>query len=319
MPHDHDHDHAGHQGHRHSTRADHQKRLSWTLVLTGGYLIAEIVGGLWTNSLALLADAAHMLADVASLALALFAIWLAGRPAPAHRTFGYHRAEILAALVNGALLLAACAGIFWEAIERLVTPEQVIGQGMLAIATGGFLVNLIALNILHGAAHASLNMQGVWLHVLTDLLGSVAAIFGALGIWLLGWNWLDPVISMLISLLVLHSAWKLVGEATSVLMESVPRGIDIDQVRAAILATPQVANLHDLHVWSITSGRVCLSVHIEPTPLDNTQPTMSSEHNSHAGLLAELQRMLKERFHITHTTIQIDPPENSTCEVCELQ
>ena len=320
MSHDHDHDHAGHLGHDSATRADHQKRLAWTLALTSTYLIAEIVGGLWTNSLALLADAAHMLADVASLALAFFAIWLAGRPAPAHRTFGYHRAEILAALVNGALLLAACAGIFWEAVERLIAPESVVGLGMLVIATGGLIANLIALKILHGAAHANLNMRGVWLHVLADLLGSVAAMLGAIGIWLFGWIWLDPVVSMLISLLVLRSAWNLVGEATGVLMESVPRGIDIDEVRDAIHAVPGVAGLHDLHIWSITSGRVCLSVHIEPIPLgDADNAPTSPQCGHHAQLLGALQKMLKERFGITHTTIQIDPADISSCGVCELQ
>lgn len=295
MPHNHDHPHTNRQ------------RLAWTLALTAAYLIAEVVGGLLTNSFALLADAGHMLTDVASLALALFAIWLAGRPAPANRTYGYHRAEILAALVNGASLLAACVWILYEAAGRLQSPAQVLGSGMFAVACGGLLVNLIAVKILHGSHAKNLNIRGAWLHVLSDLLGSVAAIIGAILVWTLNWHWADPAASIIIALLVLYAAWRLLAEAVSVLMESVPAGIDVDKVRDAIIQTPGVASQHDLHIWSITSGRVCLSVHVTAVP-----------EQGRADILRNLQAMLRTKFDIRHTTIQIEPEGYQECDNCDV-
>ncbi|MGC1273337.1 MAG: cation diffusion facilitator family transporter [Planctomycetaceae bacterium] len=300
MSHDHDHDHAA-QAHGDSDR----RRLAFALMLTAGYLVAEVVGGLWTNSLALLADAGHMLADVASLALAFFAIWLAARPAPAHRTYGYHRAEILAALANGAALLAACGWIAVEAFGRFRSPPEVVASGMFAVACGGLVVNLLAVKVLHGSHSTNLNIRGAWLHVVADTLGSVAAIVGAVLVWTLGWNWADPAASVAITLLVLVSAWRLIVAATAVLMEAAPRGIDVDEVRDAIAATPGVAGLHDLHVWSITTGRVCLSVHV------------TSEPDLQRGeLLNRLNPRLRDRFGIVHTTIQVEPEDYEVCESC---
>lgn len=298
MPHEHD--HAGH-AHGNSDR----RRLALALVLTAGYLVAEVVGGLWTNSLALLADAGHMLADVASLALAFFAIWLSARPAPAHRTYGYYRAEILAALANAAALLAACGWIAVEAFQRLRSPPDVIGPGMFAVACGGLVVNLLAVKVLHGSQSTNLNIQGAWLHVVADTLGSVAAIIGAVLIWVFGWSWADPAASIGIALLVLVSAWRLIVAATAVLMEAAPRGIDVDEVRDAIAATPGVTGLHDLHIWSITTARVCLSVHV------------TSESDLKRGeLLNRLNPMLRDCFGIVHTTIQVEPENYQVCESC---
>jgi cobalt-zinc-cadmium efflux system protein len=287
MGHDHDHHHA---------RSASKTRLLFALVLAGGYMLAEAAGGWWTNSLALLADAGHMLSDVAALALSLAALWIAERPADSKRTYGYYRAEILAALVNGAALGAISIYIFIEAVRRLAEPPQVLGGWMLAIAAGGLVVNLAMLGILSGGKSASLNIRGAWLHVLTDTLGSIGAIVAALLIWRYHWNWADPAISIAIGLLVIYSAWHLLLESAAVLMESAPRGIDVDQVRDAIASTAGVIAVHDLHVWTITSGFDALSAHVV---VPDGQPP--------GPLLAELRASLHDRFGIDHITIQIEP------------
>ena len=304
MPHDHaGHDHAGHAhaGHAHGAGAS-GRRLLAAMGLTAGYLVAEVVGGLLTGSLALLADAGHMLSDVAALGLSTFAAWLVARPAPPRRTFGYHRAEILAALANGATLLAASGWVVVEAVTRLHAPAKVAGAGMFAVAAGGLAVNLAALAVLHGGREESLNVRGAWLHVLADALGSVGAMAAAVLVWAFGWNRADPVASVLIAALVVLSSWRLLAEAVGVLMESAPRGIDVDAVREAILATPGVAAEHDLHVWAITPGRVCLSVHVASAP--DLPPR---------ALLDRLRPMLRDRFGIGHTTIQVEPADYADC------
>lgn len=282
--------------HRHGKRSANQKRLAITLVLAAGYMVAEVVGGLLTNSLALLADAGHMLSDVAALALSVFAIWIAERPPTPHRTYGYYRAEILAALANGSTLIAISIFIFVEAYHRLWQPPEVQGAVMLIVAVGGLAVNLIGLWLLHGGQEESLNMRGAWLHVLTDALGSVGAIAAACLIWALGWEWADPVASVLIGLLVIYSSWRLVAEAASVLLESAPKGIDVDDVRRTLKEAPGVLSVHDLHVWSITSGMDCLSAHV-----------VAADGHSHAALLRNLRDALHARFGIDHLTIQIEP------------
>jgi cobalt-zinc-cadmium efflux system protein len=298
------HSHAGHD--HHHARAASKTRLVLALVLAGGYMLAEAVGGWWTNSLALLADAGHMLSDVAALALSLAALWIAERPADSKRTFGYYRAEILAALVNGAALGAIAIYIFIEAIRRLYEPPQVIGGWMLAIAAGGLVVNLAMLGILSAGKSASLNVRGAWLHVLTDTLGSVGAIVAAALVWLYRWNWADPAISIAIALLVVYSAWHLLLESAAVLMESAPRGIDVDRVRDSIAATAGVLAVHDLHVWTITTGFESLSAHV--VVADGQPP---------GPLLAELRASLHNQFGIDHITIQIEPEgfaEHGRCE-----
>ena len=296
--HDHGgHSHAGgaHSGHAHGGRGASRKRLAITLGLVSLYLVAEVVGGLLTNSLALLADAGHMLSDAAALALSLFAMWIAERPPTPRRSYGYYRTEILAALLNGATLVAISIFIFAEAWERFRDPPQVQGALMMGIAAGGLAVNLVGLWILNAGRSESLNVRGAWLHVLTDALGSVGAILGGLLIWAFGWAWADPAVSVLIGLLVIFSSWNLLKETVAVLMESAPAGLDVDQVRDAIVGLPGVTGIHDLHVWSITSGMVALSAHVR----------VADGHPVNAVLTAVRGR-LQDGFGIDHTTIQVE-------------
>lgn len=242
---------AGH-GHRHGAGASARNRrgLAITLILVVAYMAAEVVGGLISNSLALLADAGHMFSDAAALGLALFAIWFARRPAPTRHTFGYYRTEILAALVNGATLVAIAIYIFFEAAERFRQPPEVQGGLMMAIAAGGLVINLAGLFILRGGREESLNVRGAWLHVLTDMLGSVQALAAGVLIWWLGWNWVDPLASVLIGLLVIYSSWQLLRESVWVLMQSAPAHIDVDELREALLEMNGVLGVCDLHVWT---------------------------------------------------------------------
>ena len=291
------HGHAHHHHHRDAgARRTGRRRLAVTLVLIALYMVAELVGGLLTHSLALLADAGHMLSDAAALALSLFALWVVDhrRPGPL-RTYGYYRAEILAALVNGAALVAIAILVGVEAVARLRSPAVVDAAGMTAVAVGGLVVNLVALALLHGSREENLNMRGAWLHVAGDALGSVQAIAAGVLIWAFGWQWADPLASLLISLLVVWSAWGLLKEALAVLMEAAPGHIDMDAVRGAILDVGCVGGVHDLHVWSIASGFDCLSAHV-----------VAGDGKERDALLDELRRMLHARFGIDHITIQLE-------------
>jgi len=273
----------------------HRRPLVIALVLAVLYMLAELVGGLLTGSLALLADAAHMLSDAGALGLSLFAVWICQRPATSRRTYGYYRTEILAALVNGATLVAIAILVFVEAAERLREPPEVAGAAMLAVAAGGLVVNLVSLKILAAGREESLNLRGAWLHVLTDALGSVQAIAAGGLIWAFGWYWADPAASALIGLLVIYSAWSLLRETVGVLMEGAPGHIDVDEVRAAILALPGVESVHDLHVWTITSGLESLSAHV--VVVDRPAPEA----------LTDIRATLRRRFRIEHQTIQLEP------------
>ena len=258
---------------------------------------AEVVGGVLTNSLALLADAGHMLSDAAALALSLFALWIADRRPPGPlSTYGYYRAEILAALANGVALVTIAVFIAIEGIARLRHPPEVHAAGMVAVAVGGLVVNIAALFVLHGSRDDSLNLRGAWLHVLSDALGSVQAIAAGVLVWTLGWRWADPAASLVIALLVVWSAWSLLKEAVAVLMEHPPSHIDVDGVRTAMLASQCVVEVHDLHVWSIASGFDCLSAHV-----------VADSGRERDVVLDELRRMLHDRFGIEHITIQLEP------------
>ena len=290
--------------HVHATPSrEGQGALKITLVLVCAYMIAEVVGGLLSNSLALLADAGHMLSDAAALALALFAIWMAQKPATDRRTYGYYRAEILAALVNGTALLVISVFIVVEAWKRFSEPPQVRAGLMMAIAGGGLLVNLIGLWVLADGRKGSLNLRGAWLHVFTDALGSAQAVLAGLLIWRFGWLWVDPLASVLIALLVAYSAWSLLKESVAVLMEGSPAHIDVAEVRQALLDHPRVCEVHDLHIWTITSGLESLSAHVVVE--DDPDP----------DLLPTLQGTLQKRFGIGHITLQIEP---GACAVHEL-
>jgi cobalt-zinc-cadmium efflux system protein len=290
----HAHDHAEH-GHAHA-RASSRRRLAATLALVSAYPGVEAIAGWLTGSLALLADAAHMLADAGSLALALFALWLAARPAPAAHTFGYRRAEILAALANGVALAVVAIFIALEAFGRFAAPPAVNAAPALAVAVGGLAVNLAGIALLHGARRDSLNLRGAWLHVVSDALGSAAAIAANAAIWLADARIADPLASLAIAALVLRSAWSLLRETVDVLLEAAPAHLDVDALRGALEAHTGVASVHDLHVWTITSGMVSLSCHIEAR----------SGVDGHE-LLGRVTHELRERFAIQHATIQLEP------------
>lgn len=258
-------------------------------------MFAEAVGGIASNSLALLADAGHMLADVVALSISLVAFFLASRP-PSHRaSFGYYRAEVIAALFNGVALLLVSFFIIKEAIVRLFEPAPVESNLMLAIAVGGLLVNIIGLWLLHHDKSHNLNVKGAWLHVLSDALSSVGVIISGLLIYFFKWHLADPITSIGIACLVCYSAVHLIVETINVLMEHAPVHIDPRLVERAILSVPNATKVHDLHIWSITSGQEALSVHIVLKP-----------GGDFAKLLHDVETVLEQQFGITHTTIQIE-------------
>ena len=281
------------------------------LILALSYAGIELVGGILTGSLALLADSLHMISDVAALALSLLAVWMAARPASDRRTFGNSRAEILAALANGLALAVIAVFITVHAVERFITPNEVEGGGVMIVATGGLLINLFSLWILEAGRSESLNVRGAWLHVASDTLASVGVIIAGFGIWAYGWIWLDPTISIIVSVLVLFSAWHLIREALDVLMETVPGHLDPETIRSSLLAVPGVCALHCLHVWTIGSGEVSLSSHL-----------VIDQEFEPEGLLRSVRQELTDRFEIEHTTIQIELSESTETEpacveICE--
>jgi cobalt-zinc-cadmium efflux system protein len=258
-------------------------------------MLAEAIGGWLVNSLALLADAGHMLTDVAALSLTLAAIWFAARPANAKKTYGYYRLEILAALINGVTLVLISLWVFYEAYERWVTPPEIMGFQMTLIAVGGLTVNLICAWLLHGDHEHDLNMRGAWLHVMGDVLGSVTAIVAGVLIIAFGWFWADAVTSALISLIIIFSAWNLIRESVNVLLEGTPAHINLTAVEDAILETEGVRAIHDLHVWTISSGLEALSAHV-----------CHEKHIIQQDLLKRLRKRLHDEFGIDHLTIQME-------------
>ncbi|HEU4642600.1 MAG TPA: cation diffusion facilitator family transporter [Gemmatimonadaceae bacterium] len=301
--HDHGHAHAPGHAHAHADPADQGRRLRIALAITTVILVAEVVGGLLANSLALLADAGHMLADVAALALSLFVAWFSRRPETAKRTYGYLRLEILAAFVNGAMLLGISVFIIWEAVMRLRTPEQVGGGLMLLVAVVGLVANLVSARVLHPASEGSLNMRGAYLHVLGDLLGSIGTVAAALLIHFSGWVAADPIASIVVTLLIVHSAWGLVRDSVDVLLESTPSHISLGAVRAQLEAIPGVESVHDLHVWSVASGVIAMSVH-----------AIVREPERHQHVLEHTVDAMK-LFGIQHVTVQLERREMYEREV----
>lgn len=276
------------------------------LALTAAYMVAEVIGGIAANSLALLADAGHMFSDAAALALSLVAVILAQRPATAQRTYGFHRAEILAALVNGAALLALAVLIGREAWDRLSEPPEVRGALLLVVAGGGLAINLANLWILGGGRESNLNVRGAWLHVMADTLGSLGAISAGAAIYFLGWRWADPVASFVIAALVLYSSWGLVRETLDVLMQGVPKGISIDAVTATLRGLPGVLDAHDLHVWALTSGKNIATTHL-----------VIAKDADHQRVIDAANRALADQFDIHHATIQVEHDElASQCKPC---
>lgn len=286
MGHGHDHD---------ASRIGSAGALGLALALTAGFTVVEVVAGFLTDSLALLADAAHMLSDNVSLALALAAVWLARRPATPERTYGFKRAEVLAALANGVTLVVLAIWIFYEAIRRFDDPPQVLGGWMLVVGLAGIGVNLAAGAILFRAREGSLNVEAAFRHVLADLLGSLGVVVAAIVILATGWLEADPIASILIALLVLASSWSILRDSTSILLESAPRGMDARAVGERLARAPGVVEVHDLHVWTITSGFPALSAHI----------LVGRGEDCH-GRRRELEALLHDEFGIEHTTLQVD-------------
>jgi len=284
---------------------DDRRRLTWTLAVTLAVLAAELIGGILAGSLALLADAAHMISDAAAIGLSLFALWFAARPATAERTFGFQRVEVLAALANGATLLVIAGLILAEAYRRLLSPPEVRGPLMLAVAVVGLVANVSAALILAPVRRTGLNLRSAFLHVLGDLLGSIGTIAAALLISLTGWTLADPLISAFIGVLIIVSAWRLMRESVGVLLEGVPSGLRYAEIAGAMLALPHVADLHDLHVWSITSDFPVLTSHVVIT--ENAGPER---------VLQDLRRVLADRFGITHATLQLERRGQTQTWVC---
>ena len=283
-------------------------RLKLALVLTFVYMFAEGIGGWITNSLALIADAGHMLTDVAALSLTLGAIWFGSRPATAKKTFGYYRLEILAAFVNGIALVVLSIWIIFEAVQRSKSPPQINGTQLALIAGGGLLVNIVAAKLLHSGHKHDLNIRGAWLHVMGDLLGSVTAIVAGVLILAFGWLWADPLCSGLISLIIIFGSWRLIMDSVNVLLEGTPSHINLLAVKSTIIETDGVDGVHDLHVWTISSGIEALSAHIS-----------HDESVIHSELLVKVRERLHERFGIDHLTIQMETIdlEAEAVYVCE--
>ena len=258
-------------------------------------MIAEAVGGWYANSLALLADAGHMLTDVAAMSLTLGAFWFAERPATSKKTYGYYRAEILAAFVNGVALACLSVWVIYEAFERWSERPEVKGFELTAVALGGLAVNLAAAYLLHSGHKHNLNMRGAFLHVMGDLAGSVAAIVAGVLIIAFGWVWADSVVSVLISLIIIYGAWRLIVDSVNVLLEGTPAHISLAAVEGAILETDGVGGVHDLHVWTISSGMDALSAHIS-----------HDASVSHSELLSIVRKKLHDQFGIDHLTIQME-------------
>ncbi|GAB3210254.1 cation diffusion facilitator family transporter [Marinactinospora thermotolerans] len=291
MGHGHDH------GHR-TAAAAHRGRLAIVLGLTLAVMVVQILGGLASGSLALLADAGHMAADSFGIVLALFAVWIAGRPSCAKRTFGFQRAEILAAACNALLLFGLCAYIAYEAVQRLFAPEPVVGPTVLAVAAVGLAVNIVGLFLLREGHSHSLNLRGAYLEVLSDTLSSLGVIAAGAIVWLTGWERADSLVSLGIAVFIVPRAWSLLREATHILLEATPRDMDLDEVRDHLLRQPGVLGVHDLHAWTITSGVPVMSAHV----------VVEDERLGDSGrMLDELHACLSGHFDVEHSTLQLEP------------
>ena len=297
--HDHNHNHNNYQSSR--------GRLSVAFWTQAAFFVVELVGGILSNSLALLADAGHMLSDVAALGLSLLALRWALRSPTAQKTFGYHRLEILVALINGLVLWGMAGYIFYEAVGRIFQPPEISSTPLLVIASLGLLINLLGMYVLLPTRERGINLRSAFIHLLSDSFASFAAVVAGLAIWLQGWYWFDPVAGIVVGAMIVISSWQLVWEATDILMESTPKHIDLDVVQAALEAHPEVKKVHDLHVWTIASGIFASSLHVAvDSPPDRDCLTW------------ELEEILRERFGLEHNTIQLEGPEYHNPQVCPL-
>jgi len=287
--HDHEHKHA------HGSGGTSRGRLKVVLILTIIYMLAEAVGGFLSNSLALWSDAGHMLTDVAAILLAMLALWFASRPATHQKTYGYYRMEILAALANGVALVVISLLIFLEALQRIRVPEAVRGLEVALIGGGGLIVNAVSASLLHRGSLENMNMRAAFLHVVSDAIGSVGAVIAGLLIWRKGILIADPLISIAIAVLIVYSSWQLIRDAVNVLLEGTPAHIDISAVISVMQRVSGIREVHDLHVWTISSGKDALSAHVTIT-----------EGASHKSVLEALHECLRAEFNIGHLTIQVE-------------
>lgn len=294
--------------HSHDLGHQHTGRLKLALGLTFVYMLAEAIGGWLTGSLALLADAGHMLTDAGAMLLTLVAFWFAVRPASSRKTYGYYRLEILTALINGVTLVLISFWIFYEAYVRFAAPPPVKSGEMTLIAGGGLAVNILCAWLLHSGHQHNLNLRGAWLHVVGDVLGSVAAIVAGVLMYTFGWYQADPICSALIGVIIIYGSWKLIRESVNVLLEGTPAHIDLGAVEEAIIKTDGVDDVHDLHIWTITSGLEALSAHV-----------IHRKEIKQIDLLIELRAKLHERFGIDHLTIQMETAdfEDETVHFCQ--
>lgn len=274
----------------------HEKPLWWALGLTATFLVAEIVGGLLTNSLALLSDAAHMMTDVIALGISLVAVRLARKPPDAKRTYGYARMEAIGAMINGGLLFVVAGYILWEAIGRFRQPPEVATTGMLVIASLGLLINLISMRLLKAGSGSSLNVRGAYLEVWSDMLGSLGVLIAAVVIKYTGWWRADPIVAVLIGLWVLPRTWTLLRQAGHVLMQGVPAGLELDAIRTALAEHPGIQQIHDLHVWALGSTQVVLTAHV----------VLADPADDPDAMRNKLGALLEEKFDIHHATLQVE-------------
>lgn len=300
----HAHDHHDH--HRHVKSGFSYQRMWWALIINLVFLAVEVIGGILTNSLALLADAGHMATDVGALVLALFMAHISRRPATPERTFGLLRAEVLGAFINGATLVLIVGLIFWEAWKRLGQVSHIDGPFMLVVAFIGFLANLISAFILSKGSRENINMRGAFLHMMADAMGSIGVVIAGSVIWLTGWYPIDSIASVVIGLLILWSSWGFLKETMNILLEATPGNIDFLEVKDALEAIEHIEEVHDLHIWTITSGMPVLSAHISLS-------SCCSETTHWQECLSKAQKLLKDRFGIEHTTLQVEGA-NSSCE-----
>lgn len=282
-------------GHSHGTQTANSRALGLALVLTGTFLVVEVIAGLLTGSLALISDAAHMLTDTAGFAIALAGVKIGERPADRRRTFGYKRFEILAAALNAVLLFLVGAYILYEGYHRLTKPEDIQSIPMLVVAAIGLGVNLLAMRLLSGGKDTSLNIKGAYLEVWSDMFSSIGVIAAAAIIWLTGWVWLDAIVAIAIGLWVLPRTWQLFKETINILLEGVPEGIDANAVSTALKSVTGVKDLHDLHIWAITSGVPSLSAHLVLNPAADGETVR-----------VNAAALLDEKFEIEHVTLQIE-------------
>ncbi len=295
--HNHNHTHG-------SVRERGKSRLRLVLVLTSLFFVVEVLGGLWTNSLALLSDAGHMLSDMFALGLSLFAFWLSSRKPSPTKTYGYYRFEVVSAFINGVLLILIALWIFGEAYSRFQEPAAVKSVPMLVIAVLGLMINLLGIYLLHEIGTKNINIRGAMFHLIGDAAGSVGAITAAIAISLTGWTFFDPLVSVLIGLLIIYSAWRLLWDVVNILMQGVPPHIDLDGIKQEMLSVDGVIGLCDLHIWSLTSEVESLSAHV-----------VVEDMGRNKEILEKLTCLIRDRFGINHVTLQIEDEAVGTCKL----